>query len=153
MNIELTMKTKIKTATVILISSLVMSMSECKAQNDEKMNVLLIAVDDLRPALACYDDPLAISPNIDRLAKEGALFQNHYVQAPSCAPSRTSMLTGYRPDEVEVTDHKTHFRETRPEVVTLPELFKKNGYTTISLGKLFHYSKLKIYFPLDKQYI
>jgi len=106
----------------------------------ERPNVLFISVDDLRPALGCYGDQLAITPNIDRLASQGVLFNHHYVQAPSCAPSRTSMLTGLRPDEVQVTDHKTHFRDTRPEVVTLPQYFKKSGYTTINLGKIFHYS-------------
>lgn len=106
----------------------------------DRPNVLLICVDDLRPALGCYGDKLAITPNIDRLAGQGVLFGRHYVQAPSSAPSRTSMLTGLRPDEVGVTDHKTHFRDTRPEAITLPQLFKNNGYRTISLGKVFHYS-------------
>jgi iduronate 2-sulfatase len=108
--------------------------------NQKPLNVLFFSIDDLRPALGCYGDPLAISPNIDALAHQGVLFSRHYVQAPSCGPSRTSMLTGLRPDEVKVVNHATHFRDTKPDVVTLPELFKNNGYTAISLGKVFHYS-------------
>lgn len=134
------MRTSNKLIWVFVAAFVVAFLQGCKQGEPEKTNVLFIAVDDLRPALACYDDKLAITPNVDRLASEGALFNNHYVQAPSCAPSRTSMLTGYRPDEVKVTNHKVHFRDTRPEVVTLPELFKNEGYTTISIGKIFHYS-------------
>ena len=108
---------------------------------DHNVNVLFIAVDDLRPDLGCFGDPLAITPNIDRLGKQGVVFNRAYTQAPSCAPSRTSMLTGLRPDEVKVTNHATHFRDTRPDVVTLPQIFKKNGYETMSIGKIFHFSK------------
>jgi iduronate 2-sulfatase len=108
---------------------------------DQKVNVLFIAVDDLRPTLECFGDSLAITPNINRLAKHGVVFGRAYTQAPSCAPSRTSMLTGLRPDEVKVTNHATHFRDTRPDVVTLPQIFKKSGYETMSIGKIFHFSK------------
>ena len=83
-------------------------------------NILFISIDDLRPALGCFGDSLAITPNIDKISKQGVVFTRAYVQAASCAPSRTSMLTGLRPDEVRVTDHKTHFRDTRPDVITLP---------------------------------
>lgn len=124
----------------VLVSSAPLFM-ECQQPVEQKpMNVLFFSIDDLRPALGCYGDSLAISPYIDALAKQGVLFSHHYVQAPSCGPSRTSMLTGLRPDEVNVVNHATHFRDTRPNVVTLPELFKNNGYTAISLGKVFHYS-------------
>ncbi len=103
-------------------------------------NILFFAVDDLRPSLGCFDDPLAITPNIDKLASEGVLFSRHYVQAPSSGPSRTSMLTGLRPDQVKVTNHATNFRDTRPDVTTLPQSFIQKGYQAISLGKMFHYS-------------
>ena len=134
------MKSLNKFIRAILVASGIFSLHACEQVEHVKTNVIFISIDDMRPALACYDDPLAISPNVDGLAFQGALFTNHYVQAPSCAPSRTSMLTGYRPDEVKVCNHKTHFRTTRPEVVTLPELFKNKGYTTISIGKIFHYA-------------
>ncbi|MCK4678950.1 MAG: sulfatase [Bacteroidales bacterium] len=111
------------------------------SKEDGRKNVLFIAVDDLRPALGCYGDSLAITPNIDRLSEQGVVFSRAYVQAPSCAPSRTSMLTGLRPDEVKVTDHKTHFRDTRPDVVTLPQIFKLSDYETMSIGKIFHFAR------------
>ncbi|MCK5694180.1 MAG: sulfatase-like hydrolase/transferase, partial [Bacteroidales bacterium] len=133
------MKSRYKLIWAILASALFSGLNGCKPGEPVKTNVLFIAIDDMRPVLACYDDHLAITPNVDQLASKGTLFTNHYVQATSCAPSRTSMLTGYRPDEVKVTNHKTHFRDTRPQVVTLPELFKNEGYTTISIGKIFHY--------------
>jgi len=112
----------------------------CKPEQPLPVNVLFIAVDDLRPALGCYGDPLAITPNIDKLARHGVVFNRHYVQIPSCAPSRASMLTGLRPDELKITDHATHLRDMWPDIVTLPELFKHNGYTTVNIGKIFHYA-------------
>ena len=101
-------------------------------------NVLFIAVDDLRPALGCYGDQTAVTPNIDRLASRGVLFERAYCQQAVCSPSRLSMLTGRRPDSIRVWDLATHFRDTLPDVVTLPEHFKNHGYTTRSLGKIYH---------------
>lgn len=101
-------------------------------------NVLFIAIDDLRPALGCYGDKTAISPNIDALAKRGATFTRAYCQLAVCSPSRLSLLTGLRPDTIQVWDLKTHFREAKPDVVTLPQLFKNHGYHTRSIGKVFH---------------
>ena len=105
----------------------------------DKLNVLFIAIDDLRANLGVYGDPVAVTPNIDRLADGAVVFKRHYVQQPSCAPSRTSMLTGLRPDEVGVINHDIHFRDIRPEVVTLPQLFKNNGYEAVGIGKIFHW--------------
>ena len=101
-------------------------------------NVLFVAIDDLRPALGCYGDPVAISPNIDRLAKRGMVFNRAYCQQAVCSPSRLSLLSGRRPDSIRVWDLKTHFREALPELVTLPQYFKQHGYTTRSIGKIFH---------------
>ncbi len=135
----------LQTATTGLLASMIPVNSIFKKCNDvqnkksTKLNVIFIAVDDLRPTLGCFRDPVAITPHIDLLANQGVVFTRHYVQAASCAPSRTSMLTGLRPDEVRVTNHITHFRDTRPEVVTMPQLFKNNGYAAINLGKIFHY--------------
>ena len=125
----------IKKASPLLLAA---HLTGCSPENTPPLNVLFISIDDLRPTLGSYGDSLAITPNIDELARHGVLFHRHYVQQPSCAPSRTSMLTGLRPDEVRVTNHATHFRDTRPEVVTLPQLFKNKGYTSIGLGKIFH---------------
>lgn len=104
----------------------------------KRFNVLFIAVDDLRPALGCYGDPTAITPNIDRLAGRGLVFNNAYCQEAVCSPSRLSLLTGRRPDTIRVWDLETHFRETLPDAVTLPQYLKEHGYHTRSIGKVFH---------------
>ncbi|MDG2253763.1 MAG: sulfatase [Opitutaceae bacterium] len=101
-------------------------------------NVLFIAIDDLRPALGCYGDAVAISPNIDRLASQGTTFNRAYCQLAVCGPSRHSLLSGRRPDTIEVWDLNTHFRATFPNLVSLPQHFKDNGYHTRSIGKIYH---------------
>lgn len=103
-----------------------------------KKNVLFIAVDDLRPELGCYGHPIVKSPNIDKLAKSGVLFERTYCQQAVCGPTRASLLTGKRPDTTKVYDLKTHIRTTLPEVVTLQQHFKNNGYFSEGIGKLFH---------------
>lgn len=105
---------------------------------DNRLSVLFIAVDDLKPALGCYGDSAARSPNIDRLAAEGVRFTSAYVQQSVCAASRSSMLTGLRPDTTGVTYGDVHFRDHVPDAVTLPEHFKRQGYFTQSVGKIFH---------------
>jgi iduronate 2-sulfatase len=104
----------------------------------EKMNVLFIAVDDLRTELGCYGVDQIKSPNIDRLAAQGTLFNRAFCQQAVCSPSRTSLLTGLRPDSTKIYDLETHFRSTVPDVVTLPQFFKSQGYYTRSFGKIFH---------------
>ena len=108
------------------------------AGEQPRMNVLFIAVDDLRPQLGCYGDPLVKSPAIDRLARGGLVFNHAYCQQAVCSPSRTSVLTGLRPDTTHIYDLFTHFRKFVPDVVTLPEHFKKNGYHTQGMGKIYH---------------
>ena len=121
---------------ILLISSLI-SLKQRDAA-PARPNVLFIAIDDLRPELSCYGDTLVKSPNIDRLAASGLLFERAYCQQAVCSPSRTSLLTGLRPDSTHVYDLTTHFRTTVPDVVTLPQHFKNNGYVTAWWGKLFH---------------
>ena len=102
------------------------------------MNVLFFFVDDLRPNLGCYGDANAVTPNIDMLARSGVTFTRAYCQQAVSNPSRTSLLTGLRPDENGVTDLETHFRKEVPDVVTLPQLFRINGYLTLGAGKIYH---------------
>ena len=101
-------------------------------------NVLFIAVDDLRVELGCYGQRHVRSPNIDKLASQGALFERAYCQQTVCNPSRASLLTGKSPDQLQVWDLPTHFRIHSPDVVTLPQLFKSHGYHTQCVGKIFH---------------
>ncbi|MCU0377610.1 MAG: sulfatase [Bacteroidales bacterium] len=102
------------------------------------MNVLFFFVDDLRPNLGCYGDVNAVTPNIDLLARSGVTFNHAYCQQAVSNPSRTSLLTGLRPDENGVTDLETHFRDNVPDVITLPQLFRNNGYLTLGAGKVYH---------------
>lgn len=104
----------------------------------DKLNVLMIAVDDLRPELNCYGKSAVKSPHIDRLAAGGVLFNRAYCQQAVCSPTRTSLLTGLRPDSTKVYDLETHFRDTVPEVVTLPQQFKNHGYHCVGMGKVYH---------------
>lgn len=104
----------------------------------DRPNVLFIAVDDLRPELGCYGNRIVKSPNIDRIAARGITFNRAYVQQAVCSPSRTSLLTGLRPDVTKVWDLETHFRRAQPECVTLPQYFKANGYHCAALSKIFH---------------
>ena len=110
------------------------------AQNLQKRNVLFIATDDLNMAIGCYGNDFVKTPNIDRLAKRGVKFSNAHCQIPWCSPSRSSLLTGLRPDSVKIFDLDTHFRQTVPNVVTLPQHFKNNGYHSARIGKIFHYN-------------
>jgi len=103
-----------------------------------KPNVVIIAVDDLRPELGCFGAKPVQSPSIDRLAREGLVFTRAYCAMPICNPSRASLLTGMRPDTLGVWDNSTHFRKNHPDITTLPQLFKNAGYHCVEVGKFFH---------------
>jgi iduronate 2-sulfatase len=108
-------------------------------------NVVFIAVDDLRPELRCYGQAHIHSPNIDRLAASGVLFEHAYCQYPVCNASRASLLTGLRPDSTRVYDNFQDFRKHVPDVITLPQHFQSHGYVTRAFGKIFHSSFDKAY--------
>ncbi|KAJ3588105.1 hypothetical protein NHX12_011700 [Muraenolepis orangiensis] len=101
-------------------------------------NVLFIISDDLRTTLGCYGDHLVKTPNIDQLASRSQVFLNAFAQQAVCAPSRTSMLTARRPDTTRLYDFYSYWRVNAGNFTTLPQYFKSQGYTTMSVGKVFH---------------
>ncbi len=103
-----------------------------------KPNVLFIAVDDMRPDLGCYGNTIIKTPNIDRIAARGIVFNKAYVSQAVCSPSRTAIMTGLRPDVTKVWDLETHFRVAQPDCITLPQHFKANGYHCAALSKVYH---------------
>ena len=107
------------------------------AQNNQPLNVVFIAVDDLKPTIRSFGDNLAVTPNMDLLARKSSLFLNAHTQQAICSPSRISLLTGLRPDKTQVYDLKTRMRDKLPNVVTIPQHFKQMGYTTAGVGKIF----------------
>ncbi len=127
-----------------LLALLILIFFSCTTKNakNEQVrplpNILFIPVDDLRPEFGAYGDAFVKTPNMDRLARQGVTFMRAYCQQAVCNPSRASLLTGLRPDSIQVWDLKTDFRDNVPDVVTLPQYFKQQGYTSIALGKIFH---------------
>jgi arylsulfatase A-like enzyme len=108
------------------------------AQKDKKPNILFIAVDDLKPELGSYGNNMVKTPNIDRLAKMGTVFQRNYCQQSVCGPTRASIMTGMRPDVTKIWDLKTQMRDMNPDIVTLPQYLISQGYNTCGVGKIYH---------------
>src|SRR5688572_22454407 len=107
-----------------------------------RLNLLLIAFDDLRPELGCYGNKLIDTPNFDAFASRGVRFERAYCQFPLCNPSRSSLLTGKQPNSTGVFDNRTNFRDTNTQLVSMPQHFKNNGYVTARTGKIFHGGKI-----------
>ncbi|CAG0917364.1 unnamed protein product [Notodromas monacha] len=102
-------------------------------------NILFLVADDLRPFLGTYkNDQMAITPNLDKLAKKSAQFNAAYAQQALCAPSRNSFLTSRRPDTLKLYDFYSYWRNFAGNFTTLPQYLKSHGYHTVSVGKIFH---------------
>jgi arylsulfatase A-like enzyme len=106
--------------------------------SEQNYNVLFISIDDLKPMLGLYGDPVIQTPNLDRLAERGIAFSNAHCQQAICNASRVSVMTGLRVDATKTWQLETLFRDTVPDVVTLPQHFAANGYTTYGIGKIYH---------------
>ncbi|MBU3020421.1 sulfatase-like hydrolase/transferase [Aestuariibacter sp. A3R04] len=127
---------------LVILVSMTLFFTVCSRANEsgKPLNILVFLVDDLRPDLGAYGHPRVHSPNIDRLAQEGVKFTRAYAQQAICGPSRVSIMTGLRPETTGLyTIRKDgRLRPNQPDVVSLPQLFKANGYQTISIGKVYH---------------
>ena len=118
----------------------------------ERKNVLLIAIDDLRPELGSYGREYAPSPNIDRLAGSGVVFKNHFVQVPTCGASRYALLTGRSPANSKALGNAAFYSgstaltdKPQPGAQSLPEMFRRNGYHTTLIGKISHTADGKVF--------
>lgn len=119
---------------------LVLAIVSCDGGGEapERKNVLFVSIDDLRPSLGAYGFEGARTPHLDALAASGTRFDRAYCQMATCAPSRAAVLTGCRPATNGVTDLKTHYRDALPDAVTLPQLFKQEGWFAAAFGKVHH---------------
>ena len=121
----------------VLLSLTLPLLGSYAAFSQNRPNILFIAVDDLKPILGCYGDKLVKTPNIDRLAKRGTVFMQNYCQQAVSGPTRASLMTGMRPDYTKVWDLKTKMRDVNPGIMSLPQYFISQGYSTQGIGKIY----------------
>lgn len=145
---------KKKILSFIAISAFVLTITSCE-KKDQSPNVLFISVDDLRPELGCYGNKILKTPVLDKLADDGALFTNHFVQVPTCGPSRQSLLTGLRPiNRAQLSNDVTAKELANKPEGALPETFihqlRRNGYYTVGIGKISHSADGLVYGYTEK---
>ena len=119
---------------VVLVPDVVFGQSD-----EKKHNILFISVDDFRPKINSYGESKMITPNIDKLASEGLQFNNAFTNIAVCGASRASIMTGIRPSQERFNDYTSRASVDAPNAITLNQLFKENGYETISYGKIYHF--------------
>ena len=131
-----------RTAIIVLclaaLAALLSGPQSSTATQKPRYNVIVIASDDLRATLGSYGNTIVKTPNLDKLAARGVRFERAYTQYPLCNPSRSSLLTGKYPTQTDVLDNEHYFRALHPELVSLPQHFKANGYVSLRAGKIFH---------------
>ena len=124
---------------IVLLVLMTTMVSSKPYKFSNKLNVLFIIADDLNCALGSYGDTLAITPNLDKLAKQGLIFTNAHVQYPLCGPSRVSLMTGLYPDQTKSKELRLYVRQTIPDVITLGQKFRIENYHSVRVGKIYHY--------------
>ncbi len=123
---------------LVLLGGAAALLPGCSQKQAVHYNVLFLMADDMKPAMGCYGDSIAVTPALDGLASDGILFSRAYCQQAVSGPSRASLLTGLYPDQTGVLSLNTWIRKKNPDIVTLPQAFREAGYVTASAGKVFH---------------
>jgi len=129
---------QIKTISLSLLASITLTATAAdKSSPAGKPNILFIAIDDLKPILGSFGNPLIQSPNLDQIANKGTVFLNNHCQQAVCGPSRASIMTGMRPDFTGVWDLRTRMRDVNPDILSLPQYLISQGYSTQGIGKIY----------------
>lgn len=126
-------------AAALLVAMTTLALTPAAGSTDDRPNVLLVFIDDLRPMTRDYGHGQMQTPNFDRLARSGVRFENAYCQVPTCGASRASLMTSIYPTVERFPNFLTWAERDAPGRPTLPQRFREAGYTTISNGKVFHH--------------